>query len=114
MTKITILLTRRSDLTHEEFIEYWTQKHTPLLAQLPGDEVTVDRYVQLQPTGDSIPGVRTSAVDGVAELWVDSVEDAARWFTSETYRTVVAEDEANFLDRDKTEFLYATEQPIFG
>lgn len=114
MTKITLLLTRRSDFTHEQFVEYRTQKHTPLLAQLPGDEVTVQRYVQLQPTGDSITGVQTASVDGVAELWVDTVADAGAWFTSETYQTVVAEDEANFLDRSKTQFIYASEQVIFG
>ena len=116
MNKITILLTRRSDLDHAQFIAYWTQKHTPLLAQLPRDrdEVTVRRYVQVHPTADSIPGVETAAVDGVAELWVDSVADAARWFTSETYLTVVAEDEARFLDRAKTRFLYGTEHVIFG
>ena len=114
MNKITILLTRRSDLDHEQFIEYWTQKHTPLLAQLPSGEVTVRRYVQVHPTADSIPGVETAAVDGVAELWVDSVADAAKWFTSKTYLTVVAEDEAKFLDRSKTRFLYGTEHVIFG
>ena len=114
MYKITILLTRRSDLSHEEFVNYWTQKHTPLLAELPGDEVTVRRYVQLLPTDDSIPGFETAPADGVAELWVDKVADAAKWFTSETYTTVVAADEANFLDRSKTQVLYATEQIIFG
>ena len=114
MIKITILLTRRNDLTHEEFIEYWTKKHTPLLATLPSEEVTVSRYVQLMPTGDSIPGVETSSVDAVAELWVDSVADATKWFTSDTYQTTVATDEENFLDRSKTRFIYATEQTIFG
>ena len=114
MIKSTILLTRRSDLSHGQFIDYWTQKHTPLLAELPSDEVTVSRYVQLQPTEDSIPGVQTAPVDGVAELWVESVADAAKWFTSATYQSVVAEDEANFLDRSKTQFLYTTEHVIFG
>lgn len=52
--------------------------------------------------------------DGVAEFWFDSAADAAAWFTSQTYQTVVAEDEANFLDRSKTQFLYTTEQVIFG
>jgi hypothetical protein len=32
MVKLSILLTRRPDLTHQEFVEYWTGKHTPLLA----------------------------------------------------------------------------------
>lgn len=112
--KISVFLTRRSDLTHQEFIEYWTQNHTKLLGDLPPGEVQVARYVQLQPTADAIPGFATATDDGVAELWVESVEDAAKWFTSETYRTVVAADEENFLDRSQTRFLYANETVIFG
>lgn len=114
MVKITVLLTRKDELTHEQFIEYWTQKHTPLLAELPADEVTVRRYVQQYPTGDAIAGVATAEIDAMAELWVDSVADAAKWFTSETYQTVVAADEDKFLDRSKTRFLYSTEHVVFG
>ncbi|HEY0812944.1 MAG TPA: EthD domain-containing protein [Pseudonocardia sp.] len=114
MLKISVFLTRRPGLSHEDFIAYWTQKHTPLLGTLSPGEVPVQRYVQLEPTDDAIPGVRTATYDGVAELWVDSVADAARWFTSETYTTVVAADEENFLDRSKTRFLYATETAVFG
>ena len=114
MTKVSIFLTRRSGSTHQEFVDYWTHKHTPLLASLPGGEVPVRRYVQLLPTDDSIPGVETSSYDGVAELWVDTAHDAEQWFTSDTYNTTIAADEENFLDRSKTRFLYATEQTIFG
>lgn len=114
MIKISISLTRRADLTHAEFTEYWTKHHTPMLADLPPGALQVSRYVQLQPVEDSIPGVQTAEADGVAELWVDSVADAAQWFTSETYSTVIAADEENFLDRSKTRFLYSTEEVIFG
>ena len=114
MIKLSIFLTRRSDLTHSEFVTYWTEKHTPMLADLPPGAIQVHRYVQLQPTGDEIPGILTSTYDGVAELWVDSVADAAAWFTSETYTTVIAADEENFLDRSATRFLYATENVVFG
>ncbi|MFD4319118.1 EthD domain-containing protein [Streptomyces sp. NPDC058548] len=113
MIKISIFLTRRADLTHEEFEDSW-QKHTTLITSLPGGEVPVRRYVQLLPTDDEIPGISTAVYDGVAEVWVDSIADAARWFTSDTYTTTVAADEENFLDRSKTRFLYATELPIFG
>lgn len=113
MIKISIFLTRRADLTHEEFLDYW-QKHTALITSVPGGEVQVRRYVQLLPTDDEIPGISTAVYDGVAEVWVDSIADAARWFTSDTYTTTVAADEENFLDRSKTRFLYATESPIFG
>lgn len=36
MLKVSIFLTRRADLTHDEFVTYWTQKHTPLLATYDG------------------------------------------------------------------------------
>lgn len=114
MIKLSIFLTRRSDLTHEEFIEYWTKKHTPMLADLPPGAVQVSRYVQLQSLGEGVPGFVSSEYDGVAELWVDSVESAADWFTSETYKTVIATDEEEFLDRNRTRFLFATESTIFG
>ncbi|WP_406510352.1 EthD domain-containing protein [Streptomyces sp. NBC_00212] len=114
MTKISIFLTRRADLTHAEFVDYWTQKHNALIASLPAGEVPVRRYVQLLPTNDEIPGVSNAVYDGVAEVWVDDVADAARWFTSDTYTTVVAEDEEKFLDRSRTRFLYTTESPVFG
>lgn len=114
MTKISIFLTRRADLTHDEFISYWTRKHTPLLANLPPGAVQVRRYSQLLPTKDEIPTITTADFDGVAELWVESVDQAAEWFTSETYKTLIASDEENFLDRSKTRFLYADETLVFG
>lgn len=114
MVKVSIFLTRRPDLTHDEFVTYWTQKHTPLLANLPPGAVTVNRYVQLLPVPGNIPGVETAEHDAVAELWVDSVGDAATWFTSQTYLTTIATDEENFLNRDKTRFFYADETVVFG
>lgn len=114
MVKVSCLLTRRADLTHEEFIDYWTGKHSDLLGSISGDGMKVHRYVQLRAVDGSIPGITTASFDGVAELWVDTVEDAADWFTSDSYLGVAAPDEDNFLDRSKTQFLYATEQLIFG
>lgn len=114
MIKVSIFLTRRPDLTHEEFVAYWSEKHTPLLANLPPGALRVHRYVQLLPTDGEISGFATATSDGVAELWVDSVADAAAWFTSDTYNTDIASDEMNFLDRSATRFLYSTETVVFG
>lgn len=114
MLKLSIFLTRRADLTHDDFIDYWTRVHTPMIGSLPPGAVKVLRYVQLLPTGDQIPGVITSDYDGVAELWVDGIDDATVWFTSETYEQQIAADEENFLDRSETRFLYANESVVFG
>lgn len=97
--KVSIFLTRRPDQTREEFVTYWTEKHTPLLASLPPGALQLHRYMQQQATDDEIPGIGTASYDGVAELWVDSVADPAAWFTSETYNSEIAADEENFLDR---------------
>lgn len=114
MVKVSCLLTRKADLTHEEFLDYWTGKHSDLLGSISADALKVHRYVQLRAIDGLIPGIVTASFDGVAELWVDTVQDAADWFTSEAYLSVAAADEENFLDRSKTQFLYAIEQPIFG
>lgn len=114
MIKISALLTRRADLSRKEFLDYWTVKHTPMVASLPAGDVQIHKYTQLLGTEDTIQGIDSASFDGVAELWVDSVEDAERWFTGETYLTSIAADEENFLDRSKTQFFYSVEQPIFG
>ena len=114
MIKISCFLTRRADLTREQFLQYWTTTHSAVLSSLPPSEMPIRRYVQLHSTDDAIPGIETAPYDGVAEIWVDTVDDAAAWFTSETYTSSAAADEENFLDRSKTRFLYSTEQPVFG
>jgi uncharacterized protein (TIGR02118 family) len=110
--KINVFLTRRVDLTREEFDEYWTNKHTPLLAAMPATQEVVRRYVQLHATNDAVDGLPTAPYDGVAEVWVDDIAAAAALFASDHYNTVIAADEANFLDRSKTVFLYADETVI--
>ena len=77
MIKVVGLLTRRPELTHEQFVRHWFEIHGPLARAVPG----VRRYVQ-----SHIIGTRTRAdipetdvaVDGIAELWYDDQEALAR------------------------------------
>lgn len=70
MIKIVSLLTRKPQLTHEQFVRHWRDIHGPLALAVPG----VRRYVQ-----SHIQGTRTRAdiaetaleIDGIAELWYD-------------------------------------------
>ncbi len=112
LLKVICLLTRRDDMTHEEFHRYWTEKHTPMLAKPVPGAPKVYRYVQLHPIAETVPELKTAPYDGVAEIWFANLDDAAAMFTSDHYNTVVAKDEENFLDRSKTVFLYAFETPI--
>ena len=112
LLKVSCLLTRRADLTHEEFHRYWTEKHTPMLAKPQPDGPKVYRYIQLYPIAENVPALRTAPYDGVAEIWFANLDDAAAMFTSDHYNTVVAADEEKFLDRSKTVFLYSHEKTI--
>lgn len=113
LLKVSCFLTRRPDLSHDEFHRYWTEVHTPMLAKPMPGAPKVHRYVQLHTIPEDVPALRTAPYDGVAEIWFDSLDDAAAMFTSDQYNTVVAMDEENFLDRSKTAFLYTHEKAVF-
>lgn len=60
MFKAMILLTRRPDMSHEEFAQWWLNEHAPLARQLPG--VREIRFNEV---------VEGEEIDGIAELWFD-------------------------------------------
>ncbi len=110
--KVSCFLTRRPDLSHDEFFHYWTEVHTPMLAKPMPGAPTIHRYIQLRTIPEDVPALKTAPYDGVAEIWFDDLAGAAAMFTSDHYNTVVAKDEENFLDRTKTAFLYSYEKSI--
>src|SRR5579863_2228081 len=70
MIKSISLLTRKPELTHEQFVKHWLEIHGPLARAVPG----VRRYVQSHIIGTrtrpDIPETDVE-VDGIAELWYD-------------------------------------------
>jgi uncharacterized protein (TIGR02118 family) len=77
MIKSISLLTRRPELTHEQFVRHWVEIHAPLAHAVPG----MRRYVQNHIVGTrarpDIPETDV-AVDGIAETWFDDSEAMAR------------------------------------
>ena len=66
MFKHVALLVRKPSLTHEEFLEYWQQHHTPLARDIEG----VVRYHTVYPTDPA-----HSEFDGIAELYFETLEE---------------------------------------
>ena len=66
MYKHVALLVRDDGLTHGEFVEYWTERHSPLVTDVEG----VVRYQTVYPVDPE-----RSEYDGVAELYFESLED---------------------------------------
>ncbi|MHB8617964.1 MAG: EthD family reductase [Chloroflexota bacterium] len=93
MVKIIPMLTRRSDLTFEQFIEHWQQRHPAYVTKLPG----LRRYVQnpAHPHKD-----RIWLCDGVAELWFDDVRAVKLAFESAAAGPM-REDEQRFIRRQE-------------
>jgi uncharacterized protein (TIGR02118 family) len=96
--KSIIALTRRDDMTHDEFVHWWLQEHVPLASGLPGV-----RKVILNVVDD---GYDEAGIDGVSELWFDSREDFDAAYASETGLATAADSLAHVSGRVR---LFVTE-----
>src|SRR5207248_11076498 len=70
MIKSLSLLTRRPELSHEQFMRHWVEIHAPLAHPVPGVRRYVQNHIQGERTRPDIPTTEV-AIDGVAELWYD-------------------------------------------
>jgi uncharacterized protein (TIGR02118 family) len=111
MIKLSVFLTRRPGISHQEFISYWTNEHVRLLCGLKEFTSVVRRYTQLHPVGWS-DGLPKAPYDGIAELWLDDRDSLEQAFRHEVYATVVAADEEKFLDRARTVMLVTEVEQI--
>lgn len=107
MIKSLSLLTRRPEITHEEFVRHWVEVHAPLAHAVP----RVRRYVQSHILAERTrPDIETLDVqiDGIAELWYDSIDDL-RYAMSTPQAKILHDDGATFIGRIKT---YTIEEKV--
>ena len=112
MIKFTILLRKRADMTHDEFVQYHKNNHAALFTSLPEVQQYVRKYVQCHTLAVELPGLPPPAYDGTTELWFDNVEDIAKVFTAPRYLELIRPDEAKFLDLHGCGFLVCTENEV--
>ncbi len=110
MIKLIMCLRRRSDLTREQFQDYWLNHHGPFFMKNAG-AMRAKRYVQSHTVDSPLnAGMRDSRgllpeSDGVAEVWFDSEEDLMEAMGSpegQTLSAALLEDEGNFVDHSKS------------
>ncbi len=70
MIKVLGLLTRRPELTHQQFVKHWREIHAPLAHAVPGIRRYVQSHIVGARTRPDIPETEVE-VDGIAELWYD-------------------------------------------
>ncbi len=92
----SILLTRREDMTHDDFRDYWLDEHAPLVAEMPG----VVGYTTTLPTEPD-----HAEFDGVADLYFED-RDAMLASMGQATDTRDPEHEANVaVNEDAAAFL---------
>ena len=100
MIKSISLLTRKPEITHEQFVKHWLEIHAPLAYAVP----ELQRYVQSHILDERTrPDIRTTdvAVDGIAELWYDDRAAMERAVASPEAKRLHA-DGALFIGQIKT------------
>ncbi len=106
MIKLVYCITRRPDLSPDEFLRYWREVHAPIGARIPG----VKRLVHSRAI--DVPGdARSGDFDGMVELWFESIGALLKARRSEEWRTSTA-DEANFIDHAKVAYFVTEEHEV--
>lgn len=100
MIKSVSLLTRKSGMTHEQFMAHWMEIHAPLAHAVPGLRRYVQSHILDEPTRPDIPTTAVD-VDGIAELWYDDRAAMTRAHASPGAKALFA-DGALFIGRIKT------------
>jgi uncharacterized protein (TIGR02118 family) len=91
MFKAMILLTRRADMTHEEFVQWWLVEHVPLASGLPNVRRVILNVVD--------EGYDEAGIDGVSELWFDSRADFEAAYATEVGKATAADSLAHVSAR---------------
>jgi uncharacterized protein (TIGR02118 family) len=110
MIKMTLFLTRRADLTRQQFSHYWMNVHWPIVQSVPEVKKYTRRYVQQHNIGGTPNVVTAAPYDGIAEAWFDKIEDVRAVVGSPNWAKIVVPDEKKFLDRSKTLIMFSTEK----
>src|SRR5437899_6121762 len=64
MVKLVYCITKRADLSHDEFFGYWKDVHGPIGARIPGVRKMVQNHRIVVPGDKYRP-----TYDGMVELW---------------------------------------------
>jgi uncharacterized protein (TIGR02118 family) len=110
--KVMALIKRNPRLSMQEFVEYYENKHAPLVAQLSPLIAEYRRNYVWPGVGAKLLEDREAACDAITEAWFASEEDF-RDYRQEAarpeHRQLIIEDEKNFMDRDATQMFVVKE-----
>ena len=119
MIRLTYVHRRLPSLSHEEFQNYWQEKHAPLIAK-HASALACQKYVQVHVLDDPLNTAlreqrgALEPYDGATEMWWNSREDLIKSTSTPEGKQALdelLEDEKNFIDFDNSSLWMAYEQP---
>lgn len=106
MVKLVYCITKRPDLTDEEFFHYWENIHDPIGLGF------LDSAGWYKASAWRSPETNTSLIrTGMVELWFDDVDALLGARQSPEWKAS-SEDEANFVDHSKVAYFVTEEHVI--
>ena len=121
MIKLTFCVRRKDEISEKDFHDYWLNEHGPLVKK-HAKALGINRYVQTHaidiPANAGAAAARGAPerLDGVAELWWDSLEELEASGQTEEGRIAakeLLEDEAKFLDFSRSPLWFNQEHVIY-
>lgn len=107
MVKLIYCISRKPELSVEEFQTYWRETHGPIAGRIPG----LRRYVQCHVVPELYARETKPSYDGAAELWFDDL-DAMRTAMASPEVAAAMEDEKNFIDHSRVASFVTVEEPV--
>jgi len=107
MVKLIYCISKKPELSVEDFQRYWRETHGPIAGRIPG----VRRYVQCHVVPELYGREQQPAYDGAAELWFDDL-DAMRAAMRSPELKAALEDEKNFIDHSRVASFVTIEKPV--
>jgi len=120
MIKFVMCITRKQEMSREEFKDYWMNKHGPFFMS-NADSMGAKKYVQSHTLDTPLnEGLRTSRgmlpeYDGVAEVWFESEESLMEGMSSpegQKLGVALLKDEGNFIDHSKSSAFIVKENEL--
>ncbi|WCT13484.1 EthD domain-containing protein [Mucilaginibacter jinjuensis] len=112
MIKLTILLKRNPQQSHEDFLWFYKNEHARLFSSLPVVQNEVLQYDQFHALPVAMPGLPEPSFDGTAELWFRDAQAMFRVFTSDEYIKMIRPSEKQFLQLSECSVLISVHHRI--
>lgn len=107
MVKLIYCISKKPDMSVEEFQHYWRDVHGPIAGKIPG----LRRYVQCHVVPSLYERDIKPPYDGAAELWFDDLDALAAAMRSPEVAAAL-EDEKNFIDHSRVASFITIEKPV--